>query len=545
MKLKRLLLGLGLLAVMASSCIGQSLPSTSERVDIVKRGKWLPAGELADGWNIVWDKINDTNVRLDTALVSAEDRITVLESAPGGSPYYAGNGLTLTTTTFSVGDVVTSDILWTNDGSDNIYFGTAGTAFGDIFFATSDGAKYAADYSASYVNRSLVDKEYVDDAIVASGAGVSFGTSNQVPHMNTAGTDYDYDANFTYDGGDLLLGTVGNSYNFFDPTSMQVHGSGGISARVHQSTYHNTAAQGNQTLFTRFGGTIAAPTATATDGSVLLEQYSVYDGSSSVVSGSFEFQVDGAVATGDFDTKATWKLKEGASANAALLILGVDGLEYVADHSTDQAANDRWLPDKAYVDGVSGDATTLNAGTRTTTYYRLQTDGDSLNLPEATTNYAGLLGAGQWNSLTANTAYRTGAIDIDTVAHMLADTLVIIGRIGAGFSFDTAYMHDVTKLFLVPVVQDSLVCDSIRAFCYGAGGDVNLRTYQLDNEDDASKTYIHATINPVTGTSAGTTTFTTPVHGPGKLLGCEIYGEPSTQPLEIFVYLYCHEVRAF
>jgi hypothetical protein len=34
------------------------------------------------------------------------------------------------------------------------------------------------------------------------------GTSNQIPHMNTGGTDFDYDANFTYDGVGLNIDAV-------------------------------------------------------------------------------------------------------------------------------------------------------------------------------------------------------------------------------------------------------------------------------------------------------------------------------------------------
>jgi hypothetical protein len=40
---------------------------------------------------------------------------------------------------------------------------------------------------------------------LAGGGSVSFGTDNQVPYTNSAGTGFDYSANFTFDGSQLLM----------------------------------------------------------------------------------------------------------------------------------------------------------------------------------------------------------------------------------------------------------------------------------------------------------------------------------------------------
>ena len=52
----------------------------------------------------------------------------------------------------------------------------------------------------------------VDGDDVAIGGGVAFGVSNQIPHMNTGGTDFDYDANLTFDGTNLDTLNVGLPY---------------------------------------------------------------------------------------------------------------------------------------------------------------------------------------------------------------------------------------------------------------------------------------------------------------------------------------------
>lgn len=57
------------------------------------------------------------------------------------------------------------------------------------------------------------------EALEAGGGGPSYGSSNQIPHMNTGGTDFDYDPSFLWTGtaleisGDVII-DAGDSFIF-------------------------------------------------------------------------------------------------------------------------------------------------------------------------------------------------------------------------------------------------------------------------------------------------------------------------------------------
>lgn len=129
-----------------------------------------------------------------------------------------------------------------------------------------------------------------------------------------------------------------------------------------KANYTNTASYSGANLYWRYGGTFASNAAAPTNAMVKTESFEVYDGSSRLYSGGTAFKVDGSVSVGDFDVKYTWDLREGASSSTQVLELNANGLEYSADHSTDQAANDRWIPDKEYVDGVVITPYTFDSG---------------------------------------------------------------------------------------------------------------------------------------------------------------------------------------
>lgn len=135
-------------------------------------------------------------------------------------------------------------------------------------------------------------------------------------------------------------------------------------------------------------------------------------------------------------------------------------------------------------------------------------------------------------------------IQLDTLAHMLIDTLTAVGRIGLGNTGDTASMQIGGTLLEFPTIQDSVVYDSCYAYCVGSSGDITLRAYELDGPNDASKTYLHEAINPTTGTPAGTSSFSVKASGPGKIIKCDItaVGAP---PVKVVYYLFYHEKRAF
>jgi len=83
---------------------------------------------------------------------------------------------------------------------------------------TFDGIIYGSDYSANYVNRSLVDKEYVDTAVSGvSGIGGS-GTLNRVAKFTPDGTTLG-DSLIQDDGTTIGIGTSPSASIFFQNSS--------------------------------------------------------------------------------------------------------------------------------------------------------------------------------------------------------------------------------------------------------------------------------------------------------------------------------------
>jgi len=133
--------------------------------------------------------------------------------------------------------------------------------------------------------------------------------------------------------------------------------------------------------------------------------------------------------------------------------------------------------------------------------------------------------------------------DIDTAVHMLTDTLILVGNIGLNNPGDTASMLT-TAQFEWPTVQDTVVFDSVYAYCYGTSGSVGVRIYEKDDPTDGTRTFIHAEISPTTGTPAGTSTFTQEASGPGKILGFALT-TVTTKPTQVVCILFHHEKRAY
>ncbi len=85
--------------------------------------------------------------------------------------------------------------------------------------STFPGAQYNIDYSTNYTNRSLVDKEYVDNAVISGGGGTSGGvigsaTSGQVTFWNGT-TSIAGDSNLTYDSTNNVLKIEGTRGGLF------------------------------------------------------------------------------------------------------------------------------------------------------------------------------------------------------------------------------------------------------------------------------------------------------------------------------------------
>lgn len=223
------------------------------------------------------------------------------------------------------------------------------------------GADEAETYVVAIDNSSgLLTKRSVS-SIAGTAGDVSWGTETgeqPITYGATAG-DIDSSSLFTWNTSTstLALKVGALSYTSLSPGSIGLfHIAEGAYAAMQFNTYSNTALYASSTSHYRFGGTVAAPAAAPTDAKTLQDFYFVNDGTASRVGGYFAHMVDGAIATDDFDTKFEWALKEGAAVYALMVTLGVNGFEYAADHSADQDANDRWIPDwgavKTYADGA-------------------------------------------------------------------------------------------------------------------------------------------------------------------------------------------------
>ena len=118
------------------------------------------------------------------------------------------------------------------------------------------------------------------------------------------------------------------------------------------TVYSNTATIAGNNNVNRYGGVYNTEIAAPTNAQMVSNIYKLYDGTSLLEGAQVEIGVDGAVATDNFSTYMDWYVRETTGSSDTVLRLGVNGLEYYADHSTDQAANGLWLPSKDYVDNA-------------------------------------------------------------------------------------------------------------------------------------------------------------------------------------------------
>jgi len=214
------------------------------------------------------------------------------------------------------------------------------------------GLTYA---STSFVKMTAAGTFTLDTATYGtSDVSVANQGSDRIITATTTADALNAEANLTFNGTILKNGvSTSGTYTALDNTNYGIlYAQGDGTPGAIFRSFNDSYAHNNIITAYRSGGTVASPAAAPTNARVYREFYQVYDGTVPRDAGEHRFEVDGAVATDDFDTKWVWYLKEGASSPALMLTLGVDGFEYAADHSTDQAANPRWIPDKEYVDGL-------------------------------------------------------------------------------------------------------------------------------------------------------------------------------------------------
>ena len=132
------------------------------------------------------------------------------------------------------------------------------------------------------------------------------------------------------------------------------------------------------------------------------------------------------------------------------------------------------------------------------------------------------------------------SIDIDTVAHMMVDTLQFVG--GWGDGSDSTGSSDALYMGMFNVVQDSIVFDSVSVKCIGTGGDITVKwMYSVDWPLAGEE--IHAEINATHALGwTGEDTFDPLALGLGNYIWLERISGGGCQALRSI--LYYHEKRA-
>lgn len=133
-----------------------------------------------------------------------------------------------------------------------------------------------------------------------------------------------------------------------------------------------------------------------------------------------------------------------------------------------------------------------------------------------------------------------GGTPIDTIAHMLVDTLQFVG--GWGDGSDSTGSSDALYMGMFSVVQDSIVFDSVSVKCHGTGGDITVKwMYSVDWP--IAGVQIHAEVNAThAGGWVGEDTFSPLALGLANYIWLERISGGGCQALRSI--LYYHEKRA-
>ena len=149
-------------------------------------------------------------------------------------------------------------------GSKSIELHTTGITISNGL-GTFRGVEYGGDYSSNYTNRSLVDKEYVDNAVSGSGYVDGGGSSGQITYWSDADT-ITGSSRFTYAELPIYVFTdlKHNDYNYqqsyiTSSTNQILQNSEGSVNRVRLQTYNNTSSSCPKFDLVRVRGTVPSP----------------------------------------------------------------------------------------------------------------------------------------------------------------------------------------------------------------------------------------------------------------------------------------------
>jgi len=210
---------------------------------------------------------------------------------------------------------------------------TSHTLLSHTISGETTGHVLAADSATTFSIRELLGSEINNDSGWTTNTGTVDTTGTPADGQVAVWTDPDTlegDADLTFDTSTntLMMGVItGNSVMVGNDTTPGIAvQTEDAHANVTRVIYSNTASWDAVDINSRYGGTIASPAAAPTSAIVKEEIFSVYDGTALRSAGGTTFEVDGAIATDDFDTKYTWSLKVGAAASAEKLSLDSTGL---------------------------------------------------------------------------------------------------------------------------------------------------------------------------------------------------------------------------
>ena len=427
--------------------------------------------------------LNDNTLEFDTGGNSGQLRVNLAVPGTTEIGIEGSNGLVLKRSDITDTIIATNGILETIDGNGDItlkaggelseliqYDGlsthkfeivdtdgfTAGVDGGGVFImnttnatftdnsAGSNGIVYAADYSATYTTRSLVDKAYVDSVAESSSAGNGLTKVDELIKLGGALTEFTAISGNTgefgfqlEDVGDFTADIVAGGavdINVADIGSFQMNtgqtkftdvsaGSNGIVyTQNYSATFVDRSLVDKGYVDAAVGAigdlTTASNGLTETGNDIRLGGALTEDTTIDGVSGTYNFTVSDVdiLSLGDFGGHTLVMNGTNATFNDASITK--TGIVYGADYSGSFV--NRSLVDKEYVDlavGAIGDLTTASNG--------LTETGNDIKLGGALTEATSITGASAFDITTTGT--QTYSSDDTMVIESLSDEVQING----------------------------------------------------------------------------------------------------------------------
>lgn len=301
----------------------------------------------------------------------------------------ADTGTVTGTHNILIGYLAGGDFGSTADKSYNVFVGresgryvdsSNNTAVGSYTLSalTTGGTNTAFGYSAASNLTTGIGNLHIGYDVDASAVGVDYEfrlgyNATYLLEGNMSGTIWvgtDYDlrtdvlAEFTASAGIGVETNGGTAIALFEEDRFTVYQTDTPSS-LDGILIHHTGDDAYAGQFTALHERTTGQTAVANDDLMWLEG-AFYDAAGTPVvniGARLEFEITDVTLAAE-EVRMNFFLMSGGNMTNHLILSG-DGAEYLADHSTAQSANDRWIPDKAYVDSQVGGVGDVSWGTET------------------------------------------------------------------------------------------------------------------------------------------------------------------------------------